>query len=198
MQADQTKAEKKAELVDVAITVVQELGLKKTTVDDIAEAAGMAPTSLYYYFSSKKELLRAVLAALGERLLSQAEAAIAAAETPENKLIALWKALLVAVRKSALWFDLRSGEGSLSKRLAGDAFREFDNKHRELVRTILSDGIHQGVFEVANLDLTVLVLSKGFTGLASSLAEDSEAEFVLVEESFEELSGLLMNGIKAR
>ena len=53
-------AKKREVLVNTAKNVFLMYGVKKTTVDDIAQAAGMTKSSLYHYFSGKEELLRAV------------------------------------------------------------------------------------------------------------------------------------------
>jgi AraC-like DNA-binding protein len=45
-----SKEEKRKALMQAASDVLLELGPQKTTLDDIASRAGMAKSSLYYYF----------------------------------------------------------------------------------------------------------------------------------------------------
>jgi AcrR family transcriptional regulator len=45
-----SKDEKRKALLQAASDVLLELGPQKTTLDDIARRAGMAKSSLYYYF----------------------------------------------------------------------------------------------------------------------------------------------------
>ena len=67
-----------------------ELGPHKTTLDDIARKAGMAKTSLYYYFKDKTEIIRENhIRSDHEQLLEIMNKAIDAAKTAEEKMFAL-------------------------------------------------------------------------------------------------------------
>lgn len=52
---------RRAELLDVALRLFAERGFEATTIADISAAAGTAHGLVYHYFSSKDELLLAVL-----------------------------------------------------------------------------------------------------------------------------------------
>jgi AcrR family transcriptional regulator len=56
-QADQ----RRAQLVDAALSLFAERGFRATTIADIADATGTAHGLVYHYFASKDELLAAVL-----------------------------------------------------------------------------------------------------------------------------------------
>jgi len=56
-QADQ----RRSELIDAALRLFAEQGFRATTIADIATATGTAHGLVYHYFSSKDELLEAVL-----------------------------------------------------------------------------------------------------------------------------------------
>jgi AcrR family transcriptional regulator len=49
------------ELVSAAITVFARKGYAESSVEDVAEEAGVVPTAIYYHFGSKEELLRHAL-----------------------------------------------------------------------------------------------------------------------------------------
>jgi AcrR family transcriptional regulator len=51
----------RAEILKQAQLLFQKFGLKKTTMDEIAEACGKAKSTLYYYFKSKEEVFQEVL-----------------------------------------------------------------------------------------------------------------------------------------
>jgi len=50
---------RRAELIDAAILVLAEKGYEKTTVRDVARAAGASPASVLYYFDSAEALVAA-------------------------------------------------------------------------------------------------------------------------------------------
>ena len=52
---------RRAELIDAALALFAERGFRGTTIADIATATGTAHGLVYHYFSSKDELLSAVL-----------------------------------------------------------------------------------------------------------------------------------------
>jgi TetR/AcrR family transcriptional repressor of nem operon len=53
--------DKRSRLVQTAVKLVYEQGFRKTTLADIAAAAGVPPGNVYYYFKTKDEIGVAVL-----------------------------------------------------------------------------------------------------------------------------------------
>lgn len=60
MASDET-ARKREQILDAAVPVVGQFGLKKTSVDDLARAASLSKQGLYLHFASKEELLVAAM-----------------------------------------------------------------------------------------------------------------------------------------
>jgi len=56
---------RRAQIMEAAARVFAERGYHRTTVRDIARAAGIADGTVYLYFTSKQELLLALIAQLG-------------------------------------------------------------------------------------------------------------------------------------
>lgn len=61
---------REAQLIDAALDCISSLGLRDTTVQDVAERASMAVGSISQYFQSKEQLFTAVLRALSEEFES--------------------------------------------------------------------------------------------------------------------------------
>jgi AcrR family transcriptional regulator len=62
--------DKRTHILSTAQKLFQEKGLGMATMEDVARAAGMGKSSLYYYFKSKEEIFNAVLETeIGEILL---------------------------------------------------------------------------------------------------------------------------------
>lgn len=192
------KGDKKVKLLEIAASVIQKQGIKKTTLDDIAEAAGMASTSMYYYFPSKNDLIHSVLKDLMNKTLVKSKEAIDAARSPEEKLVAIWKVLFSTVSQSGVFLNFTVNTKPEIMLLAGDIRKEFDQKIREQVRAILSDGLNRGVFAIANEDfeLFVSVLSNGLLGLVITVIGESEHR--QIEEQIEKVGRLLIEGLRKR
>jgi AcrR family transcriptional regulator len=65
-------------LVEAAKEIFEEHGFLEARISDIAERAGQAHGSFYYYFNSKEEVFREVAAALDEQLFAPLEDVIKA------------------------------------------------------------------------------------------------------------------------
>ncbi len=59
--------ERKAKIIDTALTLFAEKGFAATRTHEIAEAAGISGTLIFQHFKTKKELIRAALAVLFHR-----------------------------------------------------------------------------------------------------------------------------------
>lgn len=74
-------AERRDQILDVALGVFATNGYHDTSMNDVAEAAGVTKPVLYHHFDSKRELYRALLDLAGDRLLSSIRDAVAGATT---------------------------------------------------------------------------------------------------------------------
>lgn len=63
----------RANLVQAAFTVLSERGYEATTIKAVAQAAGVAPGLIHYYFASKEDLLIAVVEDAAERYATEME-----------------------------------------------------------------------------------------------------------------------------
>jgi TetR/AcrR family transcriptional regulator, transcriptional repressor for nem operon len=84
---------KRQRLIDAACQVFYTSGVERTTLADVAAAAGIPLGNVYYYFKTKNDLIRAVV----EAHLSEARAMLAGVEAahdgPRGRLKALFAAL---------------------------------------------------------------------------------------------------------
>ena len=99
---------RRAEVVLDSARVFAERGYDQTSVPELAEALGLAAGSLYHYFPSKEELLRAICDQLMDPLLEQAEALLEEPRRPAEQLralVRLWVEHVVAHRDHMLVFQ---------------------------------------------------------------------------------------------
>jgi AcrR family transcriptional regulator len=67
-QLEQIRAESRGQILSTARRLFAERGYDGCTVSDIAQQAGMSQGNIYWYFSSKEELLKVILAEAFEAL----------------------------------------------------------------------------------------------------------------------------------
>lgn len=76
----------KQQIIVAAGIIFERYGFKKTTMDDIAYAAGKGKSSLYYYFKNKEEVFEAVVAHEAEQLVAEINTAINTSHSAVDKL----------------------------------------------------------------------------------------------------------------
>jgi AcrR family transcriptional regulator len=79
-------ARRRPQLLGVAREVFAASGFHATSMNDVAEAAGVTKPVLYQHFRSKRDLYREVLADVGSRLLDEITKATAAADTQREQV----------------------------------------------------------------------------------------------------------------
>ncbi len=79
--------DKRQRLADAALDLAYRDGFERTSIADIAERAGVASGSVYYYFKTKDDVGQAVVDRLAERYLSAVED-WRDLPTPEDRLAA--------------------------------------------------------------------------------------------------------------
>nr|WP_319570366.1 TetR/AcrR family transcriptional regulator [uncultured Draconibacterium sp.] len=80
------RANSKQQIIEAAGVIFERYGFKKTTMDDIAYAAGKGKSSLYYYFKNKEQVFEAVVAHEAEHLVNEINTSISSSKTAIEKL----------------------------------------------------------------------------------------------------------------
>ena len=86
MTARLPAAERRRQLLDVALPVFGDKGFHSTSMNDIAEAAGVTKPVLYQHFRSKRELFLELLRDLGGQLIAEVGKATTSAEGPRQQV----------------------------------------------------------------------------------------------------------------
>jgi AcrR family transcriptional regulator len=81
-----TGEQRRQQLVEVAASLFSERGYRSTTMDDVAEAAGVTKPLLYQHFSSKKALYLELVEEIAHRMLAAIAEATSRAEGPRQKV----------------------------------------------------------------------------------------------------------------
>lgn len=151
-----TTATKRA-ILNAAVQLAAERGITGTTMDEVAERAGVAKGSLYYNFASKDKLF--------EGLLLDGMNALTEALREARDGLAGWDAVEALV---TTLLGRLAGNPALAKLIAGDIFRTdrpwqettFDIRHLALAE--FSAAIAEARGPVADADLTDLMASSVF------------------------------------
>jgi AcrR family transcriptional regulator len=118
--------------------VLGQYGYRRTSMDDIARAAGIGKGTIYLSFTGKEEVFRALSRNLHERMPADAEAARHRPGTTADKLTAICAAWFGAqtetIRRSPHAAELMDAKHQLSEATASRAAA----RYRRLVRIIVA------------------------------------------------------------
>jgi AcrR family transcriptional regulator len=119
---------RREQLIDVAVSVFARHGYHSTSMNDVAEAAGVTKPVLYQHFASKRDLYLALLEAVGHRLLTRI--AKATSEAPDGRMqtLAGFQAYFRWVAEDHDAFLLMFGSGSRRDEEFATAVRRVTNE----------------------------------------------------------------------
>ncbi len=187
--------ERRDQILQAALQVIGRHGMKKTTMEDIAEAAHMRAASLYYYFKGKEEVFSAAIRALGETSLAQVRAEVQAADSGERKLIAYMKTRQAVETQANSNFDLSSEIITELMPLVQEAATEILESDLEFIAQILEQGVDDGSFMIDGVMRTASALQACFMGtnFACKTYDNFDDQIV-----FPTLFELLLHGLVRR
>lgn len=176
----ESREDKRNRILDSAAEVLLELGPAKTNLEDIARRAGMAKSSLYYYFKDKNEIIREIIRRDIEMLHGVMRSAVESHESAEDKMAALtlarYRFITERAKRSSreIQREFRSLEGVF------EAERErYLQIHKDLIEEILRSGMERGeVRQIDDLDLVSLVIISSMFGCDRTFAFYGQEERV--------------------
>ena len=152
------KEARPAELLEAALTLFVEKGFAATRSEEVAKAAGVSKGTLYLYFPSKEELLKAVIQHF---LGTEIETGVQEAAAADGPIAQVMERLLVT-----WWTRIYEGPASGVFKLVITEVRNFPEigefwvervvaPGHAIVSGLLQRGIAQGEFAVADVDSAV-------------------------------------------
>jgi len=142
--ARRTTDDKRAAILDAALTLFGRYGYRRTSIDDIAHEAGIAKGTVYLYVENKEALFRALSQSLLDRVIDDARRAAAAKGEVAGRLRAILEA------KFGFFHDLlhRSPHASelldSKNRVGADVFAAGDATYLQVLTKAIADAVRRG------------------------------------------------------
>jgi AcrR family transcriptional regulator len=156
MRRRMTNVERRQQIVHVAAERFDESGYSNTTLDDIAQAVGVAKPTLYHYFESKDEILYSIHDEFIDLLLRRHEQRVGAGLGPEQLLLEVMADILELMETHRghvrVFFEHH-------RELSPDARARIwiKRQHYEhMVQQAFEDGVAAGVFRQVDARLATL------------------------------------------
>ncbi|MCD6570184.1 MAG: TetR/AcrR family transcriptional regulator [Deltaproteobacteria bacterium] len=163
------KAERRVQILKAAEKLFARHGLKKTSMDDIAEAVGLVKTSLYYYFNSKEELFQTVIRHESETLIKRLQAEINKHSSPQRKLRAYFITRMEYLKELVNLSQLTKIAAQELLPLAEEERHRFIETEKKLVLEILEEGSQSNIFEIGDPEFAAVAIIASMRGLEPTL-----------------------------
>lgn len=151
---------RKAEIVRTATSLLSEHGYQGMNLEDVAEQTDIAKATLYHYFSSKDELVAAVIETLtvgvNERLEAQLDTVRDHAFSDQLRALLREQVFILAVDRPdvAMVFSWpRSWPAAFA-----EVIKQSRRRHDAIFRGVVEAGVAAGEFDCPNIDVALQCL----------------------------------------
>ena len=166
-------------MIRAAYKVVGEKGYSDFTIKDIAEEAGLSTGLVHYYFKNKEDLLFVLLREMNANLKGQLNKSLMELAEPREKLMAFCDEAFDLLNKEKAYFNVVIdfwAQINRNKRIRQANIKLFQS-YRDEIMTILKEGTGKGVFDVADVRLTSVVIV--------SLIQGTIIQYVIDQDAFD-------------
>lgn len=183
-------------IIEIAGGIFSKFGFKKATMDDIARAAGMGKSSLYYYFQSKEEVFEAVVIKEAEMLRSELDKkVIRNLMQPQEKLREY-----VIIRMRFLKEMVNFYSALKNDYLGNLAFTEkvrakYDLEEQQFILRILKEGNELGIFQLREPKAAAMVILTALKGMEVALLIKNEIKMANLETFIDDMLDVFYYGL---
>lgn len=192
--------EKQERILEAAEKLFARFGHKKTSIDEIAQQAGLGKGTIYLYFRSKDELYLAIVRKFGTSLMAAMREAAAAVEAPSEKLRQLLRTRLrfpeEHLAENMYTVEaMRDFEESEHSPLLAPLMKEFREIELGMIEEIVQAGVTQGIFATGNVQVTAFAI---YAALHSCGRPWPIEKALQLEEKIDALVQLFLQGLLRR
>ena len=145
---------KREDIIEAALTLFRERGVKATTIREIAAEAGVTSGALYRHFESKVSLAQALFEDCADRMTASLRRAAEDASDPREALASATRALLAfsQAEPAAFGYILDRHEREVQRAQAGRVLP------KDVFEQIVTAGITQGTFPSQDVSLSAALI----------------------------------------
>lgn len=188
------QAERREQIIDIALRLIAENGFQKTSMREIAVLANMGKSSLYDYFKTKNEIVVYAVEKKIEETTQQMYQIIAEELSPENCLRKIMRNHLEVpkqYRTVLMWLNAEADylEEEYRKRLKAARYA-----YQDVMQSVIEKGVVTGIFRETNADLIVSLLINSMLSILYTSRPSASPEKLLDETMNIFLHGMMNDG----
>jgi AcrR family transcriptional regulator len=189
----------RANIIEIAGKIFASHGFKKTTMDEIAKAASMGKSSLYYYFKSKEEVFIAVIKAEASILAEKLQEKVISQDiSPIEKLKAYVHVRMTYLKELANYYALLKSDYLSNLAFTEKLRKNIDKNEEATFQQILEEGINKGIFQLTEPRFTAITMVNALKGLEHALILREEISEQQLQAHLEQTINILFYGILKR
>jgi AcrR family transcriptional regulator len=166
--------EARLKIIDIARNIFTHFGFKKTTMEEIAQATRKGKSSIYYYFSSKEDIFKAVVEKEAEELKEELYKKISEIDDPIERLKVYINVRMRKLNKLTNFYTALKSDYLSHLEFIEQIRKSYDNDEVRVVAGILQDGIERGKFSIEDPQLSAVAIVTAMKGLEVPLFLNKE------------------------
>jgi AcrR family transcriptional regulator len=185
--------EQKERILSAATNLFSRFGLEKTTMEDIAKAAGKGKSSLYYYFKSKEEVYAEVIRKEIAGLKATIRKAIEKEDDPYNKFTKFVGTRLNYLNEKADQYITIRDEYLKHYQFIQNLTADYSDWEMSIIKDIIEYGRDKGLFLVTDSETISQAIFFALKGLEYPWTTNLTQ--IEMEKSVYALVDILLKGI---
>lgn len=189
--------ERRRRAVVAATELFHRYGFRRTSMDLLAEEAGLAKATLYAYFDDKEAVFRAVVEDVGDRILARATEASEADGTLTERLTAMLDAKIVHVFELVERSPHAKDIVEAQSRLSGEIVERADRAYLRLLTRVLEAGVADRQVDLDRAGLSPAAAAALLLRAAHGAATDARTA-AAVRRNLAEIVRIVLRGLGSR
>jgi len=181
------------QIVDTSRGIFTRFGFRKTTMDEIAKAMRKGKSSIYYYFTSKEEIFKAVVEKESQTLKDELINAINRTNDPREQLRNYVLTRMKVMKDVANFYDALKNEYLNHLDFVNKVREKYDKQEIKIVSGILEEGTKKKIFRIEDTELAAIAIVTALKGLEIPLLWTKANKNP--EKRTDQLLSVLFNGI---
>ncbi|WP_026672634.1 TetR/AcrR family transcriptional regulator [Alkalihalobacterium bogoriense] len=166
--------EKKKWIVEAATKSFSLFGYKATTMDQVAKIAKVGKGTIYTYFSTKEELLKAIIEDIGRQMRDVATQSIDPTASFINNFSAALGGVVAFREKHELTIKLFQEVKEIGTPAVVDALQSLEVEICDFIETSIIKAIEKGELKECNPKITAFLMFKMYINLVNDWKERHE------------------------
>jgi len=189
-------SKKRDNILAAAEKIFARFGIKKTTMEEIAKAARMGKSTLYYYFKSKEEVYAEVNEKESTLLKSKLQEAIDEVQDPRDQMGAYILTRMTYLRNLSNYYTTLTAEYLEHYAFVEKIRKDFTDYEIQMISRILKNGNQKNTFSVPKVAPTARMIALALKGMEYPLIIEEKEE--KLEPMIKLMLDVLFNGLLTR